>query len=103
MWCAHWGCALGGVRGVARRVCVVFLCVLVSSIKCSSVEAVLAFPYRFIDIRYHYARWCAQQGIVRFEWISSRANIADMFTKGLKTDVFVDHAQHLVSTAGSTS
>ena len=58
---------------------------------------------RFIDIRYHYARWCAQQGIVRFEWISSRANIADMFTKGLKTDVFVDHAQHLVSTAGSTS
>lgn len=43
MWCAHWGCALGGVRGVARRVCVVFLCVLVSSIKCSSVEAVLAF------------------------------------------------------------
>ena len=38
---------------------------------------------RYIDIRYHYARWCANEGRVVFVNIGTNENIADAFTKGL--------------------
>ena len=52
---------------------------------------------RYIDIRYHYARWCAREGVVRFEWIASKDNLADIFTKSLKTDVFARHARRMLA------
>lgn len=52
---------------------------------------------RYIDIRYHYARWCVREGRVTFEWIDSASNLADLFTKSLKADVFQRLAEGVCS------
>ena len=38
---------------------------------------------RYIDIRYHFARWCAMNGDVRFVNVDTEGNLADIFTKVL--------------------
>ena len=38
---------------------------------------------RYIDIRYHFARWCAVNGDVRFVNVDTKDNLADLFTKVL--------------------
>ena len=53
---------------------------------------------RYIDIRYHYARWCVREGRVTFEWIDSTSNLADLFTKSLKVDAFRKLAEGVCTT-----
>ena len=44
---------------------------------------------RYIDIRFHYARWCVRDGRVEFKDVSTRDNLADAFTKSLS------HTRHI--------
>ena len=44
---------------------------------------------RYIDIRFHYARWSVRDGRVRFVDVSTRVNLADAFTKALS------HTRHI--------
>lgn len=52
---------------------------------------------RYIDIRYHYARWCAEQGLVKFVWIEGGKNPADVFTKPTTRDVFKRHVSRFMA------
>ena len=38
---------------------------------------------RYIDIKFHFARWCASEGRVTFVNVRTQHNLADLFTKAL--------------------
>ena len=67
-----------------------------SAVTIGNDEIVRSKRARYIDIRFHYARWCARQGLVRFQWIATKENTADLFTKSVNNDVFAKHARRLV-------
>ena len=82
-----------------RKPTVVF-CDNRSAVAIGNDEAVRSKRARYIDIRFHYARWCARQGLVRFQWIGTKENIADLFTKSVSNDVFAKHARRLAKPLG---
>ena len=43
---------------------------------------------RYIDIPYHYARWCVDEKVAVFNWIEGGKNPADVFTKPAGAQVF---------------
>ncbi|VDC00050.1 unnamed protein product [Peniophora sp. CBMAI 1063] len=43
---------------------------------------------KHIEVQHHYSRECAQRGIVHFEDVASKDNLADIFTKSLGTAPF---------------
>ena len=47
---------------------------------------------RYIDIRFHYARWCVRDGRVIFKDVNTRDNLADAFTKSLSYARHIDLA-----------
>ena len=55
---------------------------------------------RYIDIRYHYARWCAEQQLVRFQWIQGGKNPADVFTKPTSREIFKRHISRFMTDVG---
>lgn len=50
---------------------------------------------KHIDIKYHYIRNLYEQKILTIEHISSRKNVADIFTKPISKDHFHNHRQSL--------
>ena len=44
---------------------------------------------RYIDIRYHFARWCVDEKAVVFKWVEGGKNPADVFTKPTGAQVFM--------------
>ena len=54
-----------------------------AAISISSNPAVSHSRTKHIDLRHHYVRECVSSGEIRVEWISSKDQLADVFTKGL--------------------
>ena len=52
---------------------------------------------RYIDIRYHYARWCAERGLVKFVWVEGGKNPADVFTKPTNREIFKRHTARFMA------
>ena len=50
---------------------------------------------KHIDIRYHYIRECIEEGKVSVFFIPGSMNPADMFTKNLGKDKFLEFREHL--------
>ena len=50
---------------------------------------------KHINIRHHFIRECVERGEVIPEWISGKANPADLFTKALPKTVFLENIQKL--------
>ena len=51
---------------------------------------------KHIRIRYHYVRQQIRDGLIDLEYISSKDNTADLFTKPLKPNLFTSHRDTLV-------
>jgi hypothetical protein len=47
---------------------------------------------RHIAVKYFYLRELKEQKIIEIEWISSEANVSDLFTKNLSGKAFHHHA-----------
>ena len=56
---------------------------------------------RYVDIRYHYARWCSGAGHVSFRWVKGSDNPADLFTKPLGVEVFQRHRSRMMVDVGT--
>jgi hypothetical protein len=50
---------------------------------------------RHIDLRYHFVRDYLQRGIIHFDRVPSKDNIADMFTKALQPEPFMRLRQQM--------
>ena len=50
---------------------------------------------KHIDIQYHYVRECIEEGKVSVFFIPETDNPADMFTKNLRKDKFLEFHEHL--------
>ena len=58
---------------------------------------------KHINIRYHFIRECVERGEIIPEWISGKANPADLFTKPLAKPLFLENIQRLGSGVPDTS
>ena len=52
---------------------------------------------KHIDIKYNFLRETVKKGIVRFEWISTKEQVADIFTKGLSKEIYEKLRDKLVN------
>ena len=47
---------------------------------------------KHVDVRHHFLRDLKEEGIMKFQWISTMENSSDLFTKNLRGPLFVKHA-----------
>jgi hypothetical protein len=52
---------------------------------------------KHIDIKYHYIREQIDVGLIEVKFVKSEENLADLFTKNLKGELFECHASKLVN------
>ncbi len=52
---------------------------------------------KHIKIKNHYARLSIMKGTVILKWVRSEENIADIFTKTVTPNTFLNHRRQLVS------
>ena len=47
---------------------------------------------KHVDVRHHFLRDLKEEGILKFQWISTMENSSDLFTKNLRGPLFAKHA-----------
>jgi transcriptional regulator of aromatic amino acid metabolism len=47
---------------------------------------------RHVDVKHHFLRELKEQGIIRLQWISTKDNSSDLYTKNLDGETFASHA-----------
>nr|GEW55506.1 Gag-Pol polyprotein [Tanacetum cinerariifolium] len=52
------------------------------------VQSSLAYPYKHIDVRYHFIKEQVEKGIVELFFVGTEYQLADMFTKALSKDSY---------------
>ena len=53
---------------------------------------------KHVDIRFHFIRQHIQEGTVKVEFVKSRENDADLFTKNVNGETFEEHRRKMVCT-----
>ena len=53
---------------------------------------------RQINVRYFFLRELKEKGIAKVEWMQSKNNHSDLFTKNLNSEMFRKHSRVFVST-----
>ena len=46
---------------------------------------------RHVDVCYHFIQECVEDGFIKMEFVTTDKNLADMFTKNVKYDVYKWH------------
>jgi len=54
---------------------------------------------RHIDVRYFFLRELKEKGIAKVEWVQSKNNPSDLFTKNLNSEMFRKHSSVFVKEA----
>jgi hypothetical protein len=52
---------------------------------------------KHIDLRHHYVREQVIEGLVKVEWIASKDQLADVFTKGLNKNTYKELTQQIMT------
>jgi hypothetical protein len=53
-----------------------------------------------VDTRYHFIREFIEDGFIKFEFVRSVENDADIFTKNVSHDSYVKHKKNFLADAG---
>ena len=53
---------------------------------------------KHVDIRYHFIKEHVEDGIVKIQFVKSRENHADIFTKNLNGELFEQHQKQFMKT-----
>ena len=51
---------------------------------------------KHIDLRHHYVRESVANGMLKVEWVPSQQQLADVFTKGLGKQAFIQLTQRIM-------
>jgi hypothetical protein len=56
-----------------------------------------------VNTRYHFIREFIEHGFIKFEFVRSVENDADIFTKNVSHDLYVKHTKSFLADAGNFS
>ena len=62
----------------------------------ASSNAIAHSRTKHIDIRHHYVREAVDEGWIRIEWVDTKNQVADVFTKALPKQTFKQLTEHII-------
>ena len=51
---------------------------------------------RHVDVRYHFIREFVEDKFIQIQFVTTKKNLADMFTKNIQRDTYVEHVKEMV-------